>query len=74
MAKEEPAMTGEEFSAWMDAEGLSYSGVQATLGIRNRSTISTYRSDGAPLTVALACSAVSAGLGPWRPSKVSRRR
>lgn len=72
MAKEEPVMSGADFTAWMEAEGLSYSGVQQKLGIGNRNTIVKYRSEGAPLTVALACNAISAGLGPWRPSAGSR--
>lgn len=62
------AMTGAEFVSWMEKMGLSYTGVQEVLGIGTRNTIARYRKNGAPLLVALACGAIAAGLGPYKPS------
>lgn len=67
MSREEPAMSAADFRAWMEREQLSLRGAQARLGIGSRNSLLKYLAEGAPLTVALACSAISAGLGPWRP-------
>jgi hypothetical protein len=67
MPKEEPAISGEDFTRWMAAMGYSYTDVEANLGIGSRHTIVKFRRDGAPLYIALACSAIAAGLGPYRP-------
>jgi hypothetical protein len=60
-----PAMSGADFAAWLEAEGLTLREAQEKLGVGSRTSLSKYKEEGAPLTVALACSAISAGLGPW---------
>lgn len=67
MEREEPAMSAADFAAWMAAEQLSLRGAQAALGIGSRNSLLKYLAEGAPLTVALACRAVSAKLPPWTP-------
>ena len=59
-------MRPEAFRAWMDEHAYSQREAAATLGIA-RETVKTYRREGAPRTVALACAAVAADLEPWRP-------
>lgn len=59
-------MKGEDFLAWMESRGLNDSSAARTLGI-SRTTVIKYREEGAPPLVALACAAISAGLGPWEP-------
>lgn len=68
MPREEPAMSAKDFAAWMEAEQLSLRGAQAKLGIGSRNSLLKYLAEGAPLTVALACAAVSAKLPLWTPT------
>lgn len=60
-------MKGEEFTAWMAAQGLNDSSAARALEI-SRTTVIKYKAGGAPLVVALACAALAAGLEPWRPA------
>ncbi len=57
-------MTGEEFMAWMATRSLNDSSAARALGI-SRPSIIKYKAEGAPLLVALACGAISAGVPPW---------
>lgn len=69
MPREEPAMSGADFTAWMELMGFTWREAQQRLGIGNRNTVAKYRLEGAPLSIALACSALAAGLGPWSPGR-----
>lgn len=61
-------MTGRAFNAWMDAAGFTDSEAARQLGTAP-STIARYRADGGPALLALACSAISAGLSPWKSAR-----
>lgn len=58
-------MNADDFNDWLQRTGLS--GLQAAevLGIAKNSVVK-YRREGAPLHIALACSAIYHKLGPWR--------
>ncbi|OQC18922.1 MAG: hypothetical protein BWX69_03140 [Planctomycetes bacterium ADurb.Bin069] len=58
-------MRAADFEAWITRMG--WSGLEAArrLGTSKNSVV-RYRREGAPLTVALACAALAAGLGPWK--------
>lgn len=60
-------MTADDFEAWQDGMGLSGLEAARRLGLAKNSVV-RYRAEGAPVTVALACAALAAGLGPWRPA------
>lgn len=59
------AMTAEDFNAWLELQGLSGREAARRLGVSN-DTITRYKRGGAPLYIALACSAICHGLPPWR--------
>ncbi|WP_323034095.1 hypothetical protein [Pararhodobacter sp.] len=59
------AMTAEDFEAWLDLRGISGREAARQLGVSN-DTITKYKRQGAPLYIALACSALCHGLPPWR--------
>lgn len=58
-------MTADDFNNWLKRTGLS--GLQAAkiLGIAPNSVVK-YRREGAPIHIALACSAIYHKLEPWR--------
>lgn len=58
-------MTAEDFEAWLQHTG--FSGLEAARQLEvSKNTVMKYRREGAPLHIALACSALSHGLPPWR--------
>lgn len=59
-------MTGEEFITWRKSLGITRIEAAAQLGM-SRNSITAYENDASriPNYVALACAAVSCGLGPW---------
>jgi hypothetical protein len=59
------AVSGADFAAWLEAEGLTLRAAEDALGIGSRNSLLKYRREGAPRLVALAMSAYSAGLKPW---------
>lgn len=59
------AMTAEDFTAWMEHQGLNVAQTARTLEL-SRNTVAKYQREGAPLSIALACAAVSFGLPPWK--------
>lgn len=59
------AMTGDEFRAWQASVGLNGRAAAAALGISDNTISQSAQGDGFGLTVALACSAIAAGLEPW---------
>lgn len=58
-------MTAEDFNDWLDKTGLSGLEAARQLGVAKNSVVK-YRREGAPLHVALACSAIYHKLSPWR--------
>lgn len=60
-------MSPADWAAWLDAMGLSGNQAAAALGISTNAPVEA-RKSGAGLTIALACSALAAGLGPWSPA------
>ncbi|PIE07539.1 MAG: hypothetical protein CSA74_06950 [Rhodobacterales bacterium] len=58
-------MTADDFNAWMDHMGFSGLEAARQLGI-GKNTVPTYRREGAPKHIALACAALAFGLPPWR--------
>jgi len=72
-------MTSDDLRAWQSAMGYTYDTAAAALGV-NRSTYADWiagqsRTTRKPITIdrrtALACSALAAGLGDWRPCDAS---
>lgn len=70
-------MTADDLRAWQASMGYTYDSAAQALGV-NRSTYADLlsgvsRATGKPKGVdrrtALACSAIAAGLGEWRPSE-----
>jgi len=57
-------MDAKDFTAWQAHMGFNDSETSRRLGI-TRKTIAKYKTDGAPLHVALACAALAFGLPPW---------
>lgn len=66
-------MTPEQFKAWRKSMGITQGEAAVALGL-SKSSVELYeagkrREDGRPViiprTVALACSAISAGIGEW---------
>lgn len=68
-------MTGKDFTAWREAEGLSQRAAEEKTGI-NRRTMTNWETGGIepPLWVGYVCAAVSAGLPPWPERKKSSKR
>jgi hypothetical protein len=64
-------MSAADFRSWQAAVGLSNREVARRLGVSPNSP-GRWRRDGAPLDTALACSAIAAGLEPWRPETAQR--
>ena len=62
-----PEMTADDFRAFLDHMGWNRIDAAEHLGL-SRNSVTKYLSEGAPLTVALACAARSFGLPPWRRS------
>jgi hypothetical protein len=60
-------MSPADWAAWLDAMGISGNQAAAALGISTNAPVEA-RKSGAGLTIALACSALAAGLGPWNPA------
>ncbi len=58
-------MTADDFNAWLDLRGISGREAARQLGVSN-DTVTRYKRAGAPLHIALACSAICHGLPPWR--------
>ena len=58
-------MTANEFSAWLKAMKISGAEAARLLGV-NVNTITRYKRDGAPQTVALACAALYHRLEEWK--------
>lgn len=68
MAKaRDKVMSAADWSAWLEAMGISGNEAAAALGISTNAPVGA-RKHGAGLTIALACSALAAGLGPWSPA------
>lgn len=65
MTEPHEGMSPAEFDAWLDRMGFSGREAARKLGL-GVNTVPRYLREGAPLTTALACSALAAGLGPWR--------
>ncbi len=72
-------MTPDDLRAWQAAMGYTYDTAAEALGV-NRSTYADWvagksRSTGKPMAIdrrtALACAAIAAGLGAWRPAKLA---
>ncbi len=57
-------MTAEDFNDWLEKSGLSGLAAARQLGVAPN-TVVKYRREGAPLHIALACSALYARLKPW---------
>lgn len=57
-------MTPADLRAWQSHMGYTYDSASAALGV-NRATYARWLQTGASLTVAMACAALAAGLGPW---------
>ena len=62
-------MTAHDFIAWLDQLWLSDRDAAADLGVSTQE-IARFKYEGAPKSVALACSALASDLDPW----CSRRR
>jgi len=58
-------MSASEFAEWLKAMKISGAEAARQLGI-TPNTITRYRRTGAPLVVALACSALFHRLGEWK--------
>lgn len=57
-------MTGDDFTAWMQHMGYNRLQAAAALGV-GRNTVPRWMNEGAPLHVALACTALALGMKPW---------
>lgn len=62
-------MTPEDVKHWQKKMGFTYEAAADALGV-NRATFGNYVKRGAPLTVALACAALAAGLKGYQMKKV----
>lgn len=62
-------MTPEDVKHWQKKMGFTYEAAADALGV-NRATFGNYVKRGAPLSVALACSALAAGLKGYQMKKV----
>lgn len=62
-----PTLTARQFKAWRKSVGLSLPRAAEAIGVKKRQ-IGRYEAGETPVsyTVALACAAAAAGLGPWR--------
>jgi hypothetical protein len=61
-----PAMSAEEFSAWLKHVDFSERHAARILQI-SRTTIAKYRQEGAPAHIGFACSAIARGMPMWKP-------
>jgi len=61
-------MDAKSFCDWMERMDFNNLEAAAALGI-SRNTVPTYRKEGAPLYIALACAALSYGLPPMGSDK-----
>lgn len=62
--REDDRMPAAVFEGWLDAMG--WSGLEAARRLgASKNSVLRWRREGAPMTVALACAALAAGLGPW---------
>lgn len=57
-------MTADDFLAWIDHMGWYNVRAAKELGV-SRNTITRYAKEGAPVHIALACSALAFGLPRW---------
>lgn len=62
-------MTAQDFIDWLELMGFNDSEATRALGLGSRNTLVGYKSAGAPQYVALACSALAAGLPGWTNPK-----
>lgn len=60
------ALTGEQFSDWMDSRELTQKDVSDWFGVSRRS-VNNYRRNGVSRVHALAIAAIERGLPPWEP-------
>lgn len=60
----EGRISGADFTAWRASLGLNKQDAARALGI-SANSIPTYEASGGPRTVALACAALAARLGPY---------
>ena len=68
MAKaRDKVMSAADWAAWLEAMGMSGRQAAKALGVSSNTPVEA-RKHGASLTIALACSALAAGLGPWTPA------
>ena len=68
MAKaRDKVMSAADWAAWLEAMGTSGRQAAKALGVSTNTPVEA-RKAGAGLTIALACSALAAGLGPWTPA------
>lgn len=58
-------MSATDFQSWLDHMGLKQKEVMVLLGIKTRTTIIKYKTEGTPLYIALACAALANDLKPW---------
>lgn len=58
-------MTGEDFTAWMAHMKFRKADAAEALGL-GRNTVPRYMEEGAPLYIALACTALAQGMPAWR--------
>jgi hypothetical protein len=61
-------ISGDDFTAWIESTGMSDSAIARRLGL-GRSTVSDMKRKGGGAWLALACSALSAGLPHWKPGR-----
>lgn len=67
-------MTATDLRAWPQVMGHAYDTAAAALGV-GRATYAAWLAGRAiPGPVGLACAALAAGLGPWRPAQVGSGR
>lgn len=74
MAKaRDKVMSVADWSAWLKAMGMSGRQASEALGVSTNMPVNARKvkeddPGGVGLTIALACSALAAGLGPWSPA------
>lgn len=63
-------MTSDDFRAWLDSQEISPENAAEVLD-KNRATVFRWLAGSTPIpkSIALACSALAAGLKPWSPDQ-----
>ena len=65
MPRKDLVMSGEDLQVWQDRMGWNDSRAVEELGLGSRNTWARYKTEGAPLYIALACAALMRNIAPW---------